>query len=349
VPEATTIGGREGLSLLLVEGSSGQVLMAQDAERRRPVASTIKLVTALAVIEALPPGSLIDVGDEVVGVEGALFGLRPGEQWSVEDLLVALLLRSGNEVAVALAVAVAGSEAAFLDDMAAVLGGLDIVGARPASASGLEVGDALTAMELASVSRAALAEPRIASVIGQASSAAAGSGTELRNRNLLVGRYDGATGLKTGFTEAAGFSLAASARRDGRDLVAVVLGAASEQERLMLAERMLDHGYERTVLTTVGGDLELRTGSGRVLLRTPRTPITTPVASTPTVDWPVRLRGGDEVRQVDVLLGRSSIGTLPVVRADARVPRAGTASLGQGLADGVYTALRAASLAGLLG
>lgn len=347
--DAAVIGAREGLSLLLVEGLSGQVLLAQGTQEVRPVASIIKLVTALAVVAALPPRSLIDVGDEVLGVDGAQFGLRPGEQWSVEDLLAALLLRSGNEVAVALAVAVAGSESAFVDRMADVLMQLGIDGVRPASASGLSIGDALSAEQLATVARAALAEPRIAGVVGLRATTASGRDADLSNRNLLIGRYDGANGLKTGFTEAAGYSLAASARRDGRELIAIVLGAASEQERLVLAERLLDHGFLRTELRTVGGELELRTGAGRVLLATPRTHVTVPIGSGITLGWPALLRGGDQPGQVVVVMDRDSIGALPVVRVNAQERRTGDASLGQGLADGVYTSLRAASLAGLLG
>jgi serine-type D-Ala-D-Ala carboxypeptidase (penicillin-binding protein 5/6) len=347
--DAASIGAREGLSLLLIEGLSGQVLLAQDARQVRPVASIIKLVTALAVVDALPPRSLIDVGDEVLDVDGARFGLRPGEQWSVEDLLAALLLRSGNEVAVALAVAVAGSESAFVDRMADVLVQLGIDGVRPASASGLALGDALSAEQLGTVSRAALAEPRIATIVGLRATTAAGREADLTNRNLLIGRYDGANGIKTGFTEAAGYSLAASARRDGRELIAIVLGAASEQERLVLAERLLDHGFLRTELRTVGGELELRTGAGRVLLATPRANVTTPIGHDVTLAWPTLLRGADQSGQVAVMLDRRSIGALPVVRVDAQDRRTGDASLGQGLADGVYTSLRAASLAGLLG
>jgi D-alanyl-D-alanine carboxypeptidase len=351
VGDAAFARAGSGLSVLLVEGSTGQHLVAQDAGRVRPIASTIKLVTALAVVEALPPRSLVDVGEEVVGVDGAQFGLRPGERWSVEDLLAALLLRSGNEVAIALAVAVSGSEDAFLERMDQVLRGLGIEDARPESSTGLRPGDALSAEQLAVVARAALSEPRIATIVGLRRATPLGLGRErdLDNRNLLVGTYEGATGLKTGFTEAAGYTLAASARRDGRELVAIVLGAGSEQERLAIAQRLLDHGFERTEPRTLGGALELRTGSGRVLLTTPSVVVTTPLGASLRLAWPSQPRGGDVIETVTVEMERRRVGAMPVVRVDARTPRTGTASLGQGVADGVYTALRSASLSGLLG
>jgi serine-type D-Ala-D-Ala carboxypeptidase (penicillin-binding protein 5/6) len=338
-----------GLSVLLVEAATGQHLTSQDAQRVRPIASTIKLVTALAVIDAIPPRSLIDVGDEVIGIDGAQFGLRPGEQWSVEDLLAALLLRSGNEVAVTLAVAVAGSERAFIDRMVAVLMRLGIEGVRPGSSTGLLADDAMSAEQLAVVARAALAEPRLASIVGLRSATASGRDVDLANRNLLVGSYEGATGLKTGYTDAAGYTLAASARRDGRELIAIVLGAASEQERLAIAQRLLDHGFDRTEQRQVGGEIELRTGSGRVLLTTPLRSITTTRGASVELGWPTQLRGTDLIDAVTVLIDRRVVGSVAVVRVDARTPHAGTASLGQGLADGTYTALRAASLNGLLG
>jgi D-alanyl-D-alanine carboxypeptidase len=349
IGDGRSVGAGPSVSVILVEGATGQVLVAQDAQRARPVASTIKLVTALAVTDAVPAGTLIDVGPEVIGVEGAQFGLRPGEQWSVEDLLAALLLRSGNEVALALAVATAGSEEAFVGRMVTVLERLGIDGVRPASSTGLRVGDALSAEQLAVVSRAALAEPRIASIVGLRRATSAGRDTDLGNRNLLIGSYEGANGLKTGFTEAAGHTLAASARRADRELIAIVLGASSEQERLELAARLLDHGFDRTVRQRLGGELELRTGSGRVLLTTPRISITTTPDASIRLAWPARLRGGDAIATVPVEIDRHLTGSIPVVRVDARRPTPGTAALGQGLADGTYTALRAASLAGLLG
>jgi len=349
VGDASIVRAGSGLSVLLVEGSTGQILIAQDADRIRPIASTIKLVTALAVVDALPRRTLVDIGDEVVGVDGAQFGLRPGEQWSVEDLLAALLLRSGNEVAIALAVAVAGSEEAFIDRMVAVLEDLGIEGIRPASSTGLRLGDALSAQQLAVVARASLAEPRIASIVGLRSATSSGRDADLGNRNLLIGSYDGANGIKTGFTEAAGYTLAASARRDGRELIAIVLGASTEQERVALATRLLDHGFQRTRRHRLGGEIELRTGSGRVLFTTPDLVVTTPLDATVRLAWPSQLRGGDLLDAVPAEVDRRTVGSIPVVRVDARRPSPGTASLGQGLADGAYTALRAASLTGLLG
>lgn len=336
------------LSLLLVEVASGQILVAQDDERRRPVASAIKLLTALTVVDLVPADTLITIGEEIRNVEGANFGLRVGEVWSVDDLLVALLLRSGNEVAVSLATAAAGDEARFAREMTRILDDLGVTGAAIETASGLSPRDELSAQELALVARAALREPRIAGMLGQRSTTIAQGAILVENRNLLVGRYAGATGLKTGFTSAAGFTLAASASRDGRELIAIVLGAASEEERLRLSAALLDHGFDLTERRQVRGTLELRSGTGPVQFVVGGTEVTTSRASVIDLAWPASLRPGDDLTAVGLRIDGKDVGAVTVVRADARDPARGS-SLGAALAEGVYTGLRAAGLVGALG
>jgi len=357
--DPTFIAAPASASLLLVEADTGQVLLARDVERRRPIASAIKLLTALTVIDALPPGSFIVVGDEVTGVTGSSFGLGPGEVWSVEDLLVGLLLRSGNDVALTLAHAVSGSEAAFVTRMEHRLQGLGIEGAELGSPTGLETEDALSALELAVVARAALDEPRIRDVVGRTSVAIAGNASEAENRNLLIGRFDGATGLKTGYTEAAGYTLAASARRDGRELIAVVLGTEGEEQRLTIAAALLEHGFERTEVVSVGGSVVLRTGLGPVQRQVPARPMTIPSGATVSLLWPVTDRPDAVLGAVEVRVGRAVVGALPVQTVDARSASGASgapgtqalpsdAGLGAALVDGAYAALRAASLTGTL-
>ena len=336
------VGVPSGLSVALVEATTGQVLVAQDADVRRPIASAIKLLTALVVVDALPPGSVVTVGEEVRGVGGASYGLRPGDVRDVDDLLAGLLLRSGNDVAVALAVAVAGSEEAFVGRMAARLADLGI-DARPASASGLEEGDALSALELASVARASLDEPRIMGLVGRPTFAVPG-GPELVNRNAFLLDDPTATGLKTGFTNAAGFTLAASAERDGRTLVAVVLGARDDAERRTAARRLLEHGFASTVPTRPVATLGLRTSGGPVAFRADLGTVTLGVDDGPRFDWPLTLRPSDGDVQVGVLIDDASAGVVTAERLDGRTVDERT-DLGRALVDGVYAALRPTALA----
>lgn len=344
---ARTLGVPSRVSVALVEATTGQVLVAQDADVRRPVASAIKLLTALVVVDALPEGSLVTVGEEVRGIEGSSYGLRPGDRRTVEDLLVGLLLRSGNDVAVALAAAVAGGEAAFVDLMSARLAALGIE-ARPASASGLEEEDALSAVELATVARAALAEPRIRDVVGR-TVVTLPNGLEVENRNAYLLDDPSATGLKTGFTNAAGFTLAASAERDGRTLLAVVLGAADDTERRGITRRLLDHGYDATAPFRVETSLGLRTVAGPVELRVDLGSLTVPIDRPVRIAWPEGVRPSDATVTASVVVGEAPVGEVLAERSDARVDAAGATPLGRALADGVYAALRPGAIAALAG
>ena len=336
------LGIDAAIGVALVEASTGQVLVARGESVRRPVASAMKLVTALVVVEALPAGSVITVGEEVVGIEGSSYGLSPGETRSVEDLLAGLLLRSGNDAAVALAVAVAGTEGAFVDRMAAVLAAIGI-DARPGSSSGLDGGDALSAIELAAVARAALDEPRIRGIVSLPLLEV--DGIEVENRNLFLGDLDGATGLKTGFTSAAGFTLTASARRDGRELVAVVLGAAGDLERRRVAARLIDHGFATTSPTRLDRSVSLRTTSGPVLFATDGTLMTVPHGAVIDIRWPGTLRADDDLASVHLTVAGADAGSVPVARRDGRREGA-PPSLGRALADGAYAAMRPTGLAG---
>lgn len=341
-----------GVSALLVEGATGQPLLAVDAGRRRPVASTIKLLTALVAAESLPPGTTVVPGSEVLGVEGASAGLRPGVAQDVDELLAALLLRSGNDVAVALATAVAGDEAAFVALMQERLARLGI-DADLASASGLDAGDALTAAELATVARAFLDTPRLAGPASRRTIVLA-DGTALENRNRLLSVLDGATGLKTGFTSAAGWSLVGSAERDGRTLVAVVLGAADDATRVALAADLLDAGFDLTVPAPSEEVRTIRTGRGAIELRVDVGSLTVPVGTGPRAAWPSPLDPDAPPVEVPMVVGgggdaATPLTVAPVIVIDHRTGGPGGAGLGVAAASGTYAALRAGLAAGLLG
>ncbi len=349
-PSTAPMAADRGTSLVLIEGSTGQVLVAVDAERPRPVASATKLITALAVIEAIPPRTLISIGDEVLGIGGSSYGLRPGDVRTIEDLLAGLLLRSGNDAALALAYAVDGDEVTFARRMAAVLRGLGI-DAQPRSASGLDIEDALSAVELAAVSRAALAEPRIRTIVGRTELSRDEAPT-IENRNRFVGQYPGATGLKTGYTQAAGYTLSASAERGGRELIAVVLGANDDLARRDAATALLEYGFSSTAIENIERSVTLRTGRGPVRFGTDGAVVTLRRGSEVSVAWPRTLRPDDRLDGVDVRIDGIAAGSASVSRRDGRRDGAtaaaedGTgAGIGVALADGLYAALRPFGLA----
>ncbi len=206
--------------------------------------------------------------------------------------------------------------------------------------------DALSATELAVVAIAALAEPRIRDLVAVPVLTLA-DGTPVENRNQFLRDVGGATGLKTGFTSAAGYTLAASAVRDGRELVAVVLGAVDDRTRRDIAGRLLEHGFTMTTPTALVDSITLRTAAGPVRLAPVDTVMTLAAGSAAVLDWPATLRSDASPASIDVLVDGARAGSVEVVRQDGR--RATVApSLGRALVDGVYAALRPSGLSDAL-
>jgi len=209
-------------SAVLMEASTGRVLYEKDAHARRLIASTTKLMTALVAAEHIDDFQrTVKIGPEHMA-EGSSMYLRPGEEVTLEALLYGLLLSSGNDAALALAGACAGDVETFvgwMNDKAAALGMADTHFANP---NGLDDKDHYsTAYDLALLGRAALANETVAKAAGTKYASVAGR--SLVNHNKLLWRCEGCTGLKTGYTQAAGRTLVSSAVREGMTLVCVTL------------------------------------------------------------------------------------------------------------------------------
>jgi serine-type D-Ala-D-Ala carboxypeptidase (penicillin-binding protein 5/6) len=343
----------EGLELLaaylLVEADTGQVLVARRAEERRPVASTIKVLAALTVRERTDLEDEVTAGPEVEDVPGASVGLEPGETWTVEELLAALLVRSGNEVAEALAVHVAGDADGFLELMETDAAALGIADLDLESVSGLDDANRLSASELATIARAALADADLRALLAAERVELPDLGP-VPNRNLLIGSYRGATGVKTGFTDGAGNSLIASAARGGRELVAVVLGAGEDPERFEAAAQLLDLGFEAFQPVEVAADLRFAVGGGSVGLVVEPTPLSVPDGERAELAFDLPIRPPEDDLAVAVQVGGDPYGSLTATLdgATAPPPVDGGARLGRAAVDGTYAALRAATAAGAL-
>ena len=339
--------GLDATAYLLIDATTGQVLVARDASTPRPVASTIKLLTALSVLERVEADTVVTVGSEVVGVGGASVALSPGDRWTVRDLLRALLVRSGNDAAEALAVAAGGQRDTFVAAMATDAIALGLTEVVVDSPSGLEDTNRLSAHDLATLARVVLDDAVLGPIVGTRVTMLPGLG-EVESRNLLLGSYAGATGVKTGFTSAAGNCIVASARRDGRHLVAVVLGSGPDPSRFAVAARLLDVGFasfaevtpEQSLdLAVAGGSVRLVAGGGLTLLA--------PIEHPYVIDLGVPVRPGDAARTVALRSGTTTIATLDVSTTSST--QGARTGLGAGVTDGVYAALRAALADGLLG
>ena len=245
----------------MVDVTSGRVLFARNADRRIAPASMTKMMTAFIVFDLVSTGKL-SLGQKVTvrgdtwkrwhGARGgSTMFLTPGEQVSIADLLTGLLTVSGNDAAYVLAEGVSGSSGAFVDLMNARAAGIGLSDSHFASPNGWPDGNATysTAHDLARL--AILTIQRYPELYhrfyGQKSLAwgrrSNGKFIEQDSKNPILGRVAGADGLKTGFTDAAGYCFTGSAVQDGRRLVMVVAGLPSQKARIEDSVRFMDWGF----------------------------------------------------------------------------------------------------------
>lgn len=226
----------------------GRVLWERDAHQARPMASTTKIMTALVVLERADLDAVATVSEAATAVEGSTAGLVAGQRVPVRTLLAALLVRSANDAAIVLAEHVAGSVEAFVRLMNAKARELGLEDTHFTNPHGLdEEGHESSAADLATLARVAMAHPTFAEIVGRPDVVvprAKGGARRYETTNRLVTDYPGATGVKTGWTDGAGYCVVASAERDGVGLVAVVLGARSAGARFADTRALLDWGFE---------------------------------------------------------------------------------------------------------
>ena len=215
-------------SAVLMDAGTGRVLYEKDARTRRLIASTTKLMTALVALESGHDlGETVTIEPQWAGVEGSSIYLRPGEEITLEALLYGLLLRSGNDAALAVAGHCGGTVESFVSRMnqkARELGMADTSFANP---NGLDAqGHGSSARDMAILARACLENEILARIVST-KSITLGART-FTNHNKLLWRYEGCIGLKTGYTKEAGRTLVSAAKRDGMTLICVTLNAPSD-------------------------------------------------------------------------------------------------------------------------
>lgn len=240
-------------SAILMDAATGTVLYEKNASERLRPASVTKVMTLLLVMEALDTGR-IGWDDTVIASEaacakgGSQVYLEPGEEMSMDEMLKSVVVSSANDCATALAEHVAGSESAFVGMMNQRAQELGLLDTNFVNCTGLddapEAAEHLTtAHDIAVISRELLKHDRIRDYTTIWMDTVRGGKFGLSNTNKLVRFYQGTTGLKTGYTSAAGHCLAASAKRDGIELIAVVLHCASSADRFSSAKALLDYGF----------------------------------------------------------------------------------------------------------
>lgn len=222
---------------ILLDAATGRILYEKEADSRSLIASTTKIMTALIVCEQCNVLDRVRIPKEAVGIEGSSIYLREGEILTIQELLYGMMLHSGNDAATALAIYCGGTVEGFaglMNDKARELG-LD--GTHFANPHGLDAPNHYsTARDLAVLAAYALENPIFATTVG-AKTVTAGQRI-LTNHNKLLWRVEGANGVKTGFTKAAGRILVSGAKRQGRQLICVTIDAPTDwQDHAELLEQ----------------------------------------------------------------------------------------------------------------
>lgn len=215
-------------SAVLVDGDTGRVLWEKDSHTRRSIASTTKLMTALTALESGHGlGETVTVAREWTGIEGSSVYLKPGEEITLEALLYGLLLRSGNDAALAIAGYCGGTVERFVAWMNRKARSLGMTDTHFANPNGLDgEGHYSTAHDMAILARACLENETLSEIAATRSVTL--EGRSFTNHNKLLWRYEGCVGLKTGYTEKSGRTLVTAARRDGLTLICVTLNAPGD-------------------------------------------------------------------------------------------------------------------------
>lgn len=234
-------------SSIAVELSTGKVLFENNSNVKLPMASTTKIMTAIIIIEDCNLNDVITVPDEAIGVEGSSIYLKRQEQISIKDLLYGLMLRSGNDSATALAVYHSGSVAKFAEAMNERAKSIGTKNTNFTNPSGLpDENHFTTANDLCKIACYAMKNDTFKEIVGTVNYN--GEYRSFVNKNKMLKKYDGANGIKTGYTVRAGRCLVSSANRNGMDVVCVVLNCPDMYE---FSSDILDRCFNEYKLVSI--------------------------------------------------------------------------------------------------
>ncbi len=261
----TALTDLKAKAAILIDCSTGTVLLEKNSHEKLPIASITKIMSMLLVMEAIDNGIIsydtkVTVSEYSWSFGGSQVWLEPGEVFTVDEMLKAVAIHSANDATVALAEAIAGSEEAFVSMMNQKARELGMNDTNFLDCSGLtDVGHYSSAYDIAIMSRELLLKhPEITKYTSTwhakfRENVPGKEPVSLDNTNKLVRHYKGTVGLKTGYTGAAGHCLSASAVRDGQQLISVVLGEPDSNTRFAESRKLLDYGFANfeTVMVNV--------------------------------------------------------------------------------------------------
>ena len=255
-------------SAVLIECESGRAVFERNAHAKMPMASTTKIMTALVVLDNARLSDTVKIPREACGIEGSSVYLREGEEFTVEELLYALMLASANDAAAALAIHVSGSIEAFAERMNECARDLGLQSTHFTNPHGLnDENHYTTAYELALIARAASKNDTFRKITSTQRTVIRRHSKEsarlLTNHNKLLRSYDGCFGIKTGFTKASGRCLVSGAERDGTSFIAVTLDAPDDwNDHRALFDAAFSQYKRATVLEDGGTEYRLPISGG---------------------------------------------------------------------------------------
>jgi len=322
-----------GEAAVLMDGSSGRVLYEKDSHRKLPMASTTKIMTAITALEYGKPEDIVVIPPEASGVEGSSIWLSPGEHQTLKDLLYGLMLRSGNDAATAIALHIGGSVENFADMMNALARKIGAVDSSFLNPHGLpDDNHYTTAYDLARITAYGLKSPGFREIVSTKYHTIPWEGHEwdraMKNENKLLWNYEGANGVKTGYTKKAGRCFVGSAKRDQLQLIAVVLNCGPMFEE---SAALLDYGFEnykkydiynkgdriRTVSVDKGkcSEVSLVAGKGYAIALKPGEKEKLHMETVLPESVKAPLIAGKKAGTVKIFLGDHLMGSIPVVAA----------------------------------
>ena len=324
---------------LLMEKTTGQILFAQNEHEKLEPASVTKIMTLLLTMDAIDSGALayddvVTVSANAAGMGGSQVFLAEGEQITVEELLKCVCVSSGNDAAVALAEKVAGVTELFVEQMNNRARGLGMDDTHFVNPTGLTAeGHVTSAHDIALMSRELLTKhPDIRSFTTIWTDSIRNGTFDLANTNKLIRRYDGATGLKTGYTASAGYCISATAEREGMELIAVVMKGETADKRNADAKALLNYGFSAYALASAAPEeplpaLPVTMGEvDTVALMLPPDALTAVVEKAKAaslerrIDLPESLpapvRQGQQVGTLTLCSGDTELMTVPILAAE---------------------------------
>ena len=241
------VGAISAEKAIVTDGQTGRVLYEKNADQQALIASTTKIMTALVVCEQCNVLDRVSIPKEAVGIEGSSIYLREGEILTVQELLYGLMLQSGNDAAVALAIYCGGTVEGFAELMNDKAHRLGMENSHFVNPHGLDAPDHYsTARDMSILAAHAMENPLFSRTVS-AKTVQIGE-RYLRNHNKLLWQVEGADGVKTGFTKAAGRILVSSAVRQGRRIVAVTMNAPDDWND---HKKLLEDGFSRYTCQTL--------------------------------------------------------------------------------------------------